>query len=597
MYSKSKNIIFGVVSDLQPILISSVFDTNWTTLGAAIVAELWTTGTYIWCLYQLVFHNLAYADLPHQQLDKWAIVHIYHLALTFKLWYHKHYRAESYQQDLKDNLKNVALPGTGIPLSIFCCHYWVALVFVALGVPLYCLLGAFHTVLDGEIRSYLQSETPPGTPTATPIDATASATATSTAAAAASATPSVTTAHSSLKPKSKSKRSAVKALPVSKLEEVCLRILVCYREYLLHPTDWFSLWRLNCTVVALHSYISESPDYEQENKWTFLVDGRRLGVPVSPFIEDIDSLVCKHRNIEGGMGVFFYDNAAQGGDWILQPKLYNAEWLTKMLPENPPLSTMRVVTCSSYPLFHATGSTPEEERTADSTPVSVDNVVAVSSKECAAIVNVDADTSCDTDAVVADVSIASVDSTAPVPDSINTAAATAATTATATAATDADTAAPAPSVSTSHIKAMSCVLRLGRKGASTDHQSVLFDVDIASSEHSLRGTTHISSQGGSGASIGTNTEAKSTTEAVLGEIKEGYTNAHWYQLGLWRFNMLCNILRYGTASPYLSWIFTGTVDDSMGQQTGLTEHMDVPGQKVSGKVVPNIKEALAIVTE
>lgn len=48
----------------------------------------------------------------------------------------------------------------------------------------------------------------------------------------------------------------------------------------------------------------------------------------------------------------------------------------------------------------------------------------------------------------------------------------------------------------SFIEALSCVFRAGRQGASTDHSSILFDVDINS-----------------------------------GTIKEGSTNAHWYALG------------------------------------------------------------------
>ena len=48
----------------------------------------------------------------------------------------------------------------------------------------------------------------------------------------------------------------------------------------------------------------------------------------------------------------------------------------------------------------------------------------------------------------------------------------------------------------SFIEALSCVFRAGRKGASTDHSSILFDVDIDT-----------------------------------GLIREGSTNAHWYALG------------------------------------------------------------------
>ena len=47
------------------------------------------------------------------------------------------------------------------------------------------------------------------------------------------------------------------------------------------------------------------------------------------------------------------------------------------------------------------------------------------------------------------------------------------------------------------ITALSCVFRAGRQGAATDHDSILFDVDVKT-----------------------------------GAIKGGTTNAHWYRLGL-----------------------------------------------------------------
>lgn len=58
-----------------------------------------------------------------------------------------------------------------------------------------------------------------------------------------------------------------------------------------------------------------------QDKWTFLTDGKALNVPVSPFITDLPDLVCKNKNIEGGMGIHFFKNAAFGGDWILQEKM------------------------------------------------------------------------------------------------------------------------------------------------------------------------------------------------------------------------------------------------------------------------------------
>ena len=42
-----------------------------------------------------------------------ARVHIYSLAIAFRIWSKPHYRAKSFQHDLIANLSNVAIPGTG----------------------------------------------------------------------------------------------------------------------------------------------------------------------------------------------------------------------------------------------------------------------------------------------------------------------------------------------------------------------------------------------------------------------------------------------------------------------------------------------------
>jgi hypothetical protein len=96
----------------------------------------------------------------------------------------------------------------------------------------------------------------------------------------------------------------------------------------------------------MHSYLNDYPaGYHMENKWTFLEKGERVGVPVSPFLK-VESIVCKHRNEEGGMGIHFFKNATAGGDWIIQERIENAPWVQKMLPSNAPLSTFRVITMS-----------------------------------------------------------------------------------------------------------------------------------------------------------------------------------------------------------------------------------------------------------
>jgi hypothetical protein len=115
---------------------------------------------------------------------------------------------------------------------------------------------------------------------------------------------------------------------------------------LLAPDDWFSYWRLNCTVVGLHALLNNCPsDYDMENKWTFLEEGVKRGVPVSPYLTT-PGIVVKHKNEEGGLGIHFYKNAASGGDWIIQKTISNSDWVSTLLPPNPPLSTFRVITQS-----------------------------------------------------------------------------------------------------------------------------------------------------------------------------------------------------------------------------------------------------------
>ena len=50
-------------------------------------------------------------------------------------------------------------------------------------------------------------------------------------------------------------------------------------------------------------------------------------------------------------GIHIYKNVLNHGEWILQEKFVNADWLRNLLPANAPLSTLRIVTTSSY-LLH-----------------------------------------------------------------------------------------------------------------------------------------------------------------------------------------------------------------------------------------------------
>lgn len=428
------------------------------------------------CLTEFILGYKKYSESTYFASDLHAKVQVFSLSLIFKLWTVKHYRSASYKQDLLDNLKNVAVPGTGVALSFFAMNRIFALFLCYLLNPLICFFGAWHKAYTGANR-----------------------------------------------------------------DEFYELLGQYYVEHLLHPVDWFSLWRLNCRLVAYHAHVTASPEYKMEDKWTFLVQGKELGVPVSPFFDRIEGLVAKNKLIEGGMGIHFYRNAAFGGDWILQETLKNASWLNELLPARAPLSTMRIITTSSYSLsaaypqakglslLVATAMQQEEEDEGGvpSVTVSYSNGQTAHFKGAAGAQGAGragassllgrslSHDHCE----INDLHVSS--------------------------STDAGNghhlmplgAQDGASAVGKYITAQSAVLRLGRDGAATDHQSILFDVDIRT-----------------------------------GVIQGGTTNSHWYELGLKGLDSPWN-------APY----------------TGLTHHTDTPCPEVKGRVVPNMAEALAIV--
>lgn len=208
-----------------------------------------------------------------------ARVNAFSQALALRMWNEPHYRNPTYAHDLCENLSNVAIPGTGIALSVLTVHPWVAFLFLLFVQPWIVLLGALRR--HGFI------------PTAAAADD--------------------------------------------------------YRLQLTQPDDWFSLWRLNSRLVAWHALVTESEDYTLENKWTFLKKGEALGVAISPFLSH-PALFVKHRNMEGGMGIHFFDNVTAGGDWIIQERLPNSEFVASLLPKGAPTSTFRVITASTLGL-------------------------------------------------------------------------------------------------------------------------------------------------------------------------------------------------------------------------------------------------------
>jgi hypothetical protein len=234
------------------------------------------------------------ASVPKMSRDQefrlFAAVWLHTLSLNFKLWDKPHYRTTSLRQDLVDNFSNIAFPSTGVPMSWVCCCRPVAVLYLLFCHPWIVLCVS---------------------------------------------------------------------LVVMRSKDHCEgrdfgRV---FEEELLAPKHWFALWRINSTLVAAHHEAhADQPkvqnEYRYENKWDFLeLALQQAKLPagantfkVTPVITDVPEMVCKHKNIEGGMGIHMFKNAVHGGDWILQERLDNCKELKALLPETAPLSTFRVIT-------------------------------------------------------------------------------------------------------------------------------------------------------------------------------------------------------------------------------------------------------------
>lgn len=326
----------------------------WRTLG-----HYWTGGSY--------------KDCPHFPDSVDARVHLRSLALINEMWDQPHYRNGTFGVDMAKNLRNVAVPGTGLPLSVLCFSSTLFRLVLLVVYPVTALAAAI-----------------------------------------------------------------IRRKPDATADDVAQSFV----DHLVRPTDWFSLWRLNCRLASYHALKTKDDGFRAEDKWTFITESLKNNVPVSPIME-IPDIVCKDRNEEGGMGIHFFKNALSGGDWIIQKSIKNSDFLQTMLPDNAPLSTIRIVTGSSMSFADKSDTKP--------------------------------------------------------------------------------------------IKAFSCVFRAGRAGAATDHDAILFDVDLKS-----------------------------------GLIQEGSINKEWYKLGVDNVN------------PY------GRPDISV-----FTEHPDC-GKKVTGITIPDIASLEAI---
>ena len=85
---------------------------NYIAVMSAVADAVKVTLLYFYTLYEYIYLGKSYTSCTTFQEDTWARVQIYSLSLIFKLWSKPHYRSPTFQQDMIDNLSNVAIPGT-----------------------------------------------------------------------------------------------------------------------------------------------------------------------------------------------------------------------------------------------------------------------------------------------------------------------------------------------------------------------------------------------------------------------------------------------------------------------------------------------------
>ena len=125
----------------SPLLTAPALAAASTPLPAATSAAS-ALSIYWRGLYVCLVRHGAYAELRALTDSKRARLQIYSLALHVRLWHRAHYRSGTFQKDLQKNLCNVAVPKTGVPLSLLCYSRALAALFLAALYPLLCAVGS-----------------------------------------------------------------------------------------------------------------------------------------------------------------------------------------------------------------------------------------------------------------------------------------------------------------------------------------------------------------------------------------------------------------------------------------------------------------------
>mmetsp|Transcript_145252 Transcript_145252/g.205605 ORF Transcript_145252/g.205605 Transcript_145252/m.205605 type:complete len:516 (-) Transcript_145252:57-1604(-) len=154
---ENKDARIPVKTSVLPVLMWSVAAAFFTTVLVVAMIVGWVfvtlgfdevqkiiTATSIWWrgLAHYWWFGGSYADFSLCADSLESRVYIRSIALAMKLWSLPHYRNGNFQEDMEKNLRNVAIPGTGVPLSVFCRSQFRFFFAVLILAPLACLYAA-----------------------------------------------------------------------------------------------------------------------------------------------------------------------------------------------------------------------------------------------------------------------------------------------------------------------------------------------------------------------------------------------------------------------------------------------------------------------
>jgi hypothetical protein len=140
----SSTVVVGYVAGGAMVLSAVAYAMLSQKNKGAINRTFRALAEYYSALYYFWVQGGTFRDCPHFPGSLHSRCHVYSLSIIFSLWSKPHYRNGTFQDDMVKNLRDVALPGTGIPLSTFAHSKILTFLFIVAVYPACALVAALN---------------------------------------------------------------------------------------------------------------------------------------------------------------------------------------------------------------------------------------------------------------------------------------------------------------------------------------------------------------------------------------------------------------------------------------------------------------------